>query len=226
MSNDNIDEDNEDILYKIILLGDSTVGKTALVKKISDNIFLPTSVSTIGMDQKTLEIECKLGNKMKKVSLTITDTSGQERYKAITRTFFKDIDGVILMYDITDKKSFKDLDYWINEVKQNTNKKENEYLNFIIGNKLDLVEENEEMRKVTEDEIKEFCDKYQGIYLGECSNKNFSSSKFKTEIFTIIISKIFDKVGIIKKSDEEVINIKPEDIKKKKSGCCLKKNKN
>ena len=124
MSNDfsNLEINDDDIIeYKLILIGDSSVGKTCLFKKITTGIFLGKNVSTVGIDRKTLQFEYEFDEKEKKVTrsviINLTDTAGQERYKSITKSYYKGCNGVILLYDITDRKSFEHLEDWINSIK-------------------------------------------------------------------------------------------------------------
>ena len=212
------DFDLDTIEYKIILIGDSTVGKTSLVKKIIDNKFLPFNVSTIGIDQKSLLIDCELNDIKRTVSLTITDPSGQERYKAITRAFYRDIEGVILVYDLTVKTTFDSLEKWISEIKEFTNKAENEYMLFLLGTKSDLLEDQ---KSSFEDDIDKFCKKYNIDNLGECSCKNFSDEDFKSKLLNGIIQKLYKKIGIPKNNDDsKSIKLNAKKKKKKRAHCC------
>ena len=90
----------DDLTFKILILGDSNVGKTSLLLKFTDNIFKESYIATIGVEYKEKIIT--LNNKNYK--LNIWDTAGQERFKSITKNFFKSADGIIFTYDITKKK--------------------------------------------------------------------------------------------------------------------------
>ena len=97
-----------DLEYKIILLGDTSVGKTCLFKRITLDVFKEKSVSTIGMDKKTFKLKCDLTGKdgntsTKIVDVILTDTAGQERYKAMTKTYYKSSEAALILYDITKK---------------------------------------------------------------------------------------------------------------------------
>ena len=95
---------------EIKILGNSSVGKSSLMIKYSDNIFEPTYLSTLGVDFKQKKIQLKNGNEIK---LQIYDTAGEERFRAISSSFIKKAEGVILMYDITSKISFEAIDGWL-----------------------------------------------------------------------------------------------------------------
>lgn len=121
-----------DYLFKILLLGNQGVGKSSLLGRFADNEFLETYRTTVGVDFKirTVEIDDKA------VKLQLWDTAGQERFKTVTNTYFRGAHGVILVYDVTDPKSFAQInDYWLKEVENNA--PPNAVL-MIVGNKCDL----------------------------------------------------------------------------------------
>ncbi|KAK2181846.1 hypothetical protein NP493_377g01014 [Ridgeia piscesae] len=131
-----------DVCYKVLLLGESGVGKTAMIRSIIGLQFDPESVPTIGIDfaRKTFEVDGA------KVKFEIWDTAGQERFRTITRFQFRGTKGVLLMYDVTNKKSFSKLKYWLDCVDQELDQQNKEPVPvFIIGNKCDL----DEQRQVT-----------------------------------------------------------------------------
>ena len=101
---------------KLLLIGDSSVGKTSLLLRYTDNSFSDKYIATIGVEFKSKDIT--LNNNTYKIH--IWDTAGQERYKSITKNFFKHAEGIIFVYDITNKKSFIEIkDFWYNEIKNN-----------------------------------------------------------------------------------------------------------
>ena len=204
---------SEKITYKIILIGDSAVGKTCIFKKITSGMFNPKSISTIGMDRRTLSFSIKDSEgKDLEVEVQLWDTAGQERFRSITNTYYKSSQGLLLIYDITKRDSFNSVENWINNVKDSLGG-EDKYLIVLIGNKVDLAEDNPDTREVNLDEAEEICKK-EGIYWGgECSAKDFTPEQLK-EIFTKYTQEIYKKVGVnIMKAG---IVSKPE---KKKSRC-------
>ena len=122
----------EDFKLKIVLLGDSNVGKTNLISRYISNKFEENTKSTIGVEFfcKTFKV-----NKDKIIKIEIWDTAGQERYKSITSVYYKGAKGAFIVYDITSKKSFDNINKWIDEINEKNN---NEVKLIIIGNKIDL----------------------------------------------------------------------------------------
>lgn len=188
-----------DAEYKIILVGDTTVGKTSLFKKITSGVFLDKNVQTIGRDRKTLELEITVKQEekdvQKKINIYLEDTAGQEKYKAITKTYFKGANGALLLYNICDKKSFAHIKEWLAMVRENIgNYEDNKYLVFMMGTKLDIVEDDQSRREVSEEEAIDFCDKNDIIWAEECSSKKFTLEEFK-EIFGKFAKELYEKVG-------------------------------
>ncbi|XP_029307926.1 ras-related protein Rab-13 isoform X2 [Cottoperca gobio] len=103
-----------DLLYKLLLIGDSGVGKTCLIIRFSEDNFNSTYISTIGIDfkVKTVEVDGK------KVKLQVWDTAGQERFKTITTAYYRGAMGIILVYDITDEKSYENIQNWMKSIKE------------------------------------------------------------------------------------------------------------
>ena len=126
------DYEKEDYKIKIIVVGDSGVGKTNLVNRFTSNKFDTNSKSTIGVEfvYKTLKINKDV------IKVEVWDTAGQERYRAITSSYYKGARGAIIVYDITSEESFKNVENWMNDV----SKKGNKDVKFLLlGNKKDLI---------------------------------------------------------------------------------------
>ncbi len=141
-------EKTETIIYKVLILGNSSVGKTSFLVRFSDDKFDPETLTTVGVDYKTKFI--KRNNK--NVKLQICDTAGQERFRTIAKNLYRNADGIIIMYDISNKKSFQDIKDWIGGINENL---DSEKLGLVIcGNKTDLKDKrqvNEDMRKDLEE---------------------------------------------------------------------------
>ena len=132
-----IENIKEDLKLKLILLGDSGVGKTNLISRYISNSFDENTRATIGV-----EFFCKNFriNKKRTIKVEIWDTAGQERYKAITSVYYKGAKGAFIVYDITSRKTFENIDKWIGEIKERTT---DDVKLIIIGNKTDLNNERE-----------------------------------------------------------------------------------
>jgi small GTP-binding protein len=188
-----------DIEYRLILLGDTAVGKTCLFKKLTTGHYKEKNVSTIGIDRRTFRVKCDLEEKdgtiiSKNVEINLTDTAGQERYKALTKTYYKSSDAAVILYDITDKRSFNSIDNWIDSINNSSAIDKNNYLVFLMGTKIDLVDSGEKEREVKEQEAIEKCEENRIEWGGECSNKIFSEERLKG-IFVDFVKIIYKKLG-------------------------------
>jgi Ras-related protein Rab-8A len=123
-----------DFQIKLLMIGDSGVGKTCLLLRYANDSYSPTFITTIGIDFKIKNIQ--LGGK--RVKLQIWDTAGQERFRTITTSYFKGAQGILLVYDVTDRKTFQAIGNWISQIKNHADVNVNRVL---IGNKCDMVEE-------------------------------------------------------------------------------------
>ena len=149
MSKKNI---NPDITLKFLTLGDSMVGKTSIVLRFVDNIFFDQTKSTIGVDFKTKII--KFGNKY--IKIKVWDTAGQERFRTITRQYYKNAEGMILIFDVTEKKTFDQVGDWVTSIMEN---KQKDAKVILVGNKIDCEE-----RVITKEQGEELAQKYQLPY--------------------------------------------------------------
>ena len=123
-----------DVKYKIMVLGESKVGKWPLIKRYTKNEFSGVYSPTVGIDfqDKIIQIEDK------KVRLQIWDTAGQERFRNVTKSYYQTAQGFVVVYDITDRESFEKLNFWINSIKNYG--PENAKI-ILVGNKCDLINE-------------------------------------------------------------------------------------
>ncbi|CAL8272491.1 unnamed protein product [Merluccius merluccius] len=156
-----------DVLVKLLILGDSGVGKTCLLRRFTENEYHPYHISTIGVDfkMKTLDIDGI------KVRLQIWDTAGQERYQTITTQYYRRAQGIVLVYDITNEPSFQHITSWASDVDE---KAPDHIQRILVGNKSD----EEAGRRISEDKGKELAAFY-GLDFFEtsaCTNQNISES--------------------------------------------------
>ena len=210
-------EDEEySMIFKMILIGDSGVGKTNILSRYNNNEFSLTTQPTVGVE---------FGNKVikkenKSIKLQLWDTAGQERYKAITNAFYKGSKGAFVVYDISRKTSFLNIDKWIGELKTNGSE---DILIILVGNKSDL----EDKREVSTDEGEKKAKQY-GIAFCETSALQGKNIEYA---FNILIDEILleidntkekemknNKVNNKKKSKGIMLNTNDKNHKKKK--CC------
>jgi len=206
-----------DYLLKILIIGNSGVGKSCLLVRFADDIYQENYIATIGVDFKikTLDVD------EKNVKLQIWDTAGQDRFRNITASYYRGAAGIAIVYDITDPESFFNINSWLIEVEKNASK--NVY-KILIGNKCDL----DEKRKVTFEQGKEFADTH-GMKFFETSAKNAHNVEESFITMTREIIKInVDKEKNVKnkESDSKVKidlkNNKGKSLVKDESGCCSK----
>ena len=147
-----------DALVKILLLGNSSVGKTCLLMRFCEDTFEPSFITTIGIDFKirTVEIEGR------RVKLQIWDTAGQERFRTITQAYYRQASSILLIYDVCERSSFEHIGSWMQSIKQHNTS--NELYIVLVGNKID----KEADRVVKTEEGKAMADSF-GIRFYECS---------------------------------------------------------
>ncbi|KAK9452904.1 ras family-domain-containing protein [Dipodascopsis uninucleata] len=150
---------NYDILIKLLLIGDSGVGKSCLLLRFSEDSFTPSFITTIGIDFKIRTIDLD----GKRIKMQIWDTAGQERFRTITTAYYRGAMGILLVYDVTDEKSFNNIRNWFSNVEQHASEGVNKLL---IGNKCDW----EEKRAVSAEQGKALANEL-GIPFIEASAK-------------------------------------------------------
>ena len=111
--------DGEECVYKILLLGDSSVGKSCFLVRYCDETFQNTHLVTIGLDYRLKSMKLKSG---KNIKLQIWDTAGQDRFRAITKNYFKGSHGIILIYDVTNRQTFENIKSWILQIREEASK--------------------------------------------------------------------------------------------------------
>ena len=213
--------DDKKIEYKVILIGNTAVGKTSLFKKLTSGQFSEKNISTIGMDKKSLQVEIEVFENNTKVNknveISLVDTAGQERFRAITKSYFKESDGILLLYDITNKDSFKNVETWINSINESLGNHQNsKYIIILIGNKIDLIGVEGKEREVTEEEGENTCKEKDLVWGGECSVKNIDNDELQQK-FQNYVKLIYDKIGdkVVKQNSKSL-----EKYQKKKKGFC------
>ena len=152
--------EQKEFLYKILLLGDTSVGKTCFLMRYTDNTFQEIHMSTIGLDYKLKNVQLDDG-KMYKIQ--IWDTAGQDRFRSITKNYYKGAHGIVLIYDITDKKTFENVRNWVKQIKEEVSDK---VCIILVANKIDA----EDKRVVSTEEGEKMAAEYDMMFF-ECSAK-------------------------------------------------------
>ena len=122
-----------DFLFKILVIGESSVGKTCLLLRYTEDTFNASHLATIGIDFKLKEL--MIDDKL--IKLQIWDTAGQDRYKSITKTYYKGSQGIVLVYDVTSMDTFEKIQHWIKQIENNASRNVKKVL---VGNKCDKEE--------------------------------------------------------------------------------------
>jgi Ras-related protein Rab-1A len=198
-----------DYLFKLLLIGDSGVGKSCLLLRFADDTYTESYISTIGVDFKIRTIELN----GKTIKLQIWDTAGQERFRTITSSYYRGAHGIIVVYDVTDQVSFNNVKQWLQEIDryacENVNK-------LLVGNKSDLV-----TKKVVDmNTAKDFADGL-GIPFLETSAKNATNVE---QAFILMATEIKNRMQTVPPpggNTKQNVQIRSTQVvKEKEGGCC------
>ena len=198
-----------EFLFKILLLGDSGVGKSSIILRYIENNFSQNLMNSIGVDFKLKNIEVK----GKKVKLQVWDTAGQERFRTITTSYYKGAQAIIVVFDLTDRDSFEHVKNWMSDVDKFA--KEG-VLRILAGNKCDL----EHQRKISKDEGKELASKY-GIQYMEISAKDTTNiDELFVSTTETFINRQASGSNKTKTVEKQGIDLNKEEVQEKKRSCC------
>ncbi|KAJ9185116.1 hypothetical protein P3X46_004780 [Hevea brasiliensis] len=218
------EEKTEDYLFKIVLIGDSAVGKSNLLARFARNEFYPNSKSTIGVEFQTQKMDID----GKEVKAQIWDTAGQERFRAVTSAYYRGAVGALLVYDVSRHLTFDSVGKWLNELHTHSDMN---VVTILIGNKTDL----KDAREVSTAEGKALAEA-QGLFFMETSALDSSNvtAAFQTvvkEIYNILSRKVmsneFNKQDAPLMGDGKTVVLQGDDINQegnpdpqKGGGCC------
>ena len=216
-----------DYSYKIIIIGDSCVGKSCLTIRAAQNIFHDSYQPTVGFEICNLNLKIK----GKIIKLQIWDTCGQEKFRSLITGFYHKSSLVIIVYSINDRETYKNIDQWLNEIKSNTRP---DIKIFLIGNKSDL----EESRIISKEEAQHLCEERELTYFIETSAKNgdnvistfvlaanmlleetLNYYNIKTNLKTERVSTKYSY--IYSYTEDEPSNIILDNTSKEKRNCCI-----
>ena len=193
-----------EILYKILLLGDWSVGKTCFLMRYMDNTFNDIHLSTIGIDYKFKYLTLDNGQPLK---IQIWDTAGQERYKSITKSYLKGANGIIIVYDVTNQKSFEGVQNWVKQIKEKVSSR---VCVALAANKIDKNEE----REVSTEEGETFGKENDFPYYETSAKDGIGIN----ECFNNMIKQIYQNYGNSPVND--YVSINNNEKKESKKGCC------
>ncbi|CAI9734812.1 ras-related protein Rab-1A [Octopus vulgaris] len=197
-----------DYLFKLLLIGDSGVGKSCLLLRFADDTYTESYISTIGVDFKirTIELDGKT------IKLQIWDTAGQERFRTITSSYYRGAHGIIVVYDVTDQESFVNVKQWLQEIDRYASETVNKLL---VGNKCD-----QNPKKVVDyTTAKEYADSL-GIPFLETSAKNATNVE---QAFMTMAAEIKNRMGPVTSASDNKSNVKINSstpVKPSSGGCC------
>ena len=179
----------DSIIFKIITLGNSGVGKTSILRRFIYDNYTEDTMATIGVSMSFKDITLSNG---KEIKLKLIDTAGQEKYMALTKSYYKNADGVFFIFAFDDKNSFEDIKMWIREFNENSKNQNYVIPKYLIGNKSDLGEDEKEVKD---------------DYIEKCRNQ-FNIEHYETTSAkdNVNINKIFQEISeMIYKNYEKII---------------------
>ena len=202
----------EDYKLKVVVVGDSGVGKTNLIKRFVSNTFSQNSKATVGVE--FLSKSYQINDKVFKIEMW--DTAGQERYKSITAAYYKGAKGALIVYDTTQKTSFENIDKWMVEIKDKASK---DMKLMIVGNKTDLKDE----RQVT---IEEASEKAKELEAPIMETSALDGSNVKDAFYDLLkemykeISKKLVAIETQNETEKNGVQLETGAEEEKKKGCC------
>ncbi|KAJ0405173.1 hypothetical protein P43SY_001378 [Pythium insidiosum] len=210
-------EEEYDYLFKIVLIGDSGVGKSNLLSRFTRNEFNLESKSTIGVEFATKSIQAE----GKTIKAQIWDTAGQERYRAITSAYYRGAVGALLVYDITKHVSFENVERWLKELRDHADANT---VIMLVGNKSDL----RHLRAVSTEEAMAFAEKNNLAFIEtsalEATGVDTAFQRILTEIYKLMSRKTMqaeeNATSLPSGNSIVITNENTDDKKKKKGGCC------
>jgi len=197
------DDDQCDHLYKVVLVGDATVGKTHLLSRYVKGTLPKAPTATIGVEFATRTIPLAVGGTVK---AQIWDTAGQERYRAITSSHYRRAVGALLVYDVTRQATFQNCLKWLEELRQNA---ERNIIIMLVGNKVDLVEKDPTARQVYYDSAVEFAHQHKLFFKEASAVTNYNVKP----IFEHLLQEVYNQAAkagkTADKSERGGITIQP-----------------
>ena len=171
--------DDQKHVFKVLLLGDSTVGKTCFLMRFTENTFQEIHMSTIGLDYRFKKMTLE---NQEVATVQIWDTAGQDRFRAITKNYYKGAHGILLIYDVTNQKSFDNVKNWVGQIRENASEKA---IIYIVGNKVDDTAHRVVSKEQGEETAKEFNLKFYEASAKEDINKDPTFQAVVNDIYKV-----------------------------------------
>uniref|UniRef100_A0A0M3I2J9 Ras-related protein Rab-25 n=1 Tax=Ascaris lumbricoides TaxID=6252 RepID=A0A0M3I2J9_ASCLU len=200
-------DDEYDYLFKVVLIGDSGVGKSNLLSRFTRNEFCLESKSTIGVEFATRTIEME----GRRIKAQIWDTAGQERYRAITSAYYRGAVGALLIYDIAKHVTFENVERWLKELRDHA---ESNIVIMLVGNKSDL----RHLRAVPTNEAKYYAERNRLPFIEtsalDCTNVDIAFTNILTEVnlfffFLYSLRKIYKSVSMKQIDGANLVALSP-----------------
>ncbi|KAJ3309985.1 GTP-binding protein [Boothiomyces sp. JEL0838] len=196
-----------DHVVKVLLIGDSGVGKSCLLMRFCNDEFTPSFITTIGIDFKVRTIEVD----GKRIKLQIWDTAGQERFQTITASYYRGAMGIAVTFDLTSDKSFASIPQWLRNIEENAPEGVNKLL---VGNKCDLIEQ----AQVTDETACRFAEENGMKYVRASAKANIGVE----EIFFTLAKDIIERLGdaTIPEKPRNTVKVVESEVPVSQSSCC------
>jgi len=201
-----------DYLFKILIIGDASVGKSSILLRFTDDTFDEHIQSTIGVDFKVKHIEVE----GKRVKCTVWDTAGQERFRTLTSSYYRGAHACILVYDVTRMDSFENLEQWLKEVQMYSPGNGEGIVKLLVGNKCDLE------RKVPKERADDWA-RSQGMMFLEASAKTRLGIR---QVFMEVVKKMLENPDVLQNAvpGKPKVQLRPQPVRPSleddESGCC------
>ena len=208
----NKNEEDDAIIFKIITLGNSGVGKTSIIKRYVFNQFEQNTISSIGVIFSFKDIKINNDDKIK-VKLKLIDTAGQEKYRSLSKTYYKNADAVLFVFALNNEESFEEISDWLVSFKENNGSKE-DIPKYLIGNKSDLEE-----RLINKNKIEECWKKNNLKYIETSAKVNDNIDGLFDEIAKNMYKNYLERGDLNKR--QNIVKIESiKENKKSKGNCC------
>ena len=202
-------EDEYDFIFKVLLLGNSDVGKSSLILRYVDQTWSDTFVPTIGVDFKVKSLEVE----NKQIKMQIWDTAGQERFRNVISSYFRGSHGILLIYDITNRDSFKNLENWLTEIEKNASQN---VLKILIGNKNDLVDD----REIKTEEGQAFANRNGMQFIETSAKMNTNVTEAFEALAKLMMQFNSEKKPVLNKNEPKTLTASSGKDLNKKRNCC------